>query len=95
MLHYCNLSARNLISYCLSLIKHKSFQSGKYSTKTIDIIKNELLEQNNIHKKKQTITTGISAVHYQKNQNSSDLTNEKNLNNENNWLLLGRQEQLR
>ena len=83
------------IPFCLSLIKHKSFLSGNYSTKTIDVIKNELLEQNNIHKEKQTITTGVSAVHHQRSQHNSDLTNEKNINNETNWLLLGRQEQLR
>ena len=82
------------IPFCLMVFRHKTFQEGKYSTHTLDAIKEELIEKLTIHKKERILAARIGAVQIH-HQSKPAVTAKENLQNKNNWTILGRQEELR
>jgi acetyl-CoA carboxylase biotin carboxylase subunit len=82
------------IPFCLMLFRHKSFHEGKYSTHTLDIIKDELLKELSIHNKEQNLAVRIGAV--QLHQDSkSDLINKESMEKISSWVSSGRRDELR
>ncbi|MBC8257032.1 MAG: acetyl-CoA carboxylase biotin carboxylase subunit [Candidatus Marinimicrobia bacterium] len=82
------------IPFCLRIFQHKFFQSGKYSTHTLDLIKNELQRDVNVQNEEQILAARIGAVqsHHQLKPEVSPL---KNLQQKTNWATAGRKEELR
>ena len=69
------------IPFCLNFIKHKIFKDGKYSTHTLDEIKDQLLLDK--LNKKEYLAARISAVEA-KYISRNSLTNKRKLNDKNN-----------
>ena len=81
------------IPFCLMVFRHKTFQDGKYSTHTLDAIKDELLEDLTIHKKERILAARIGAVqlHHQRKPESVFRENHQITN----WTITGRKEEQR
>ncbi len=82
------------IPFCLMFIQHKSFNSGLYSTQTLDEIKDELHHNLSIHKSNRLIAASMGAIH--KTLKRDIKTTSKIINNETSpWSLAGKKENLR
>ena len=81
------------IPFCLMVFQHKTFHEGKYSTHTLDAIKDELLRDLTIHKKERILAARIGAVqlHHQRKPQSISRENHHNTN----WTITGRKDELR
>ena len=75
------------------VFRHKAFQKGKYSTHTLDIIKDDLLSDLTIHKEEQILAARIGAIqlHQQRNPESVFRENHQITN----WAITGRKEEQR
>ena len=81
------------IPFCLMIFRHKTFQEGKYSTHTLDSIKDELLKDLTIHKKERMLAARIGAVQLHQKRIPESVSNKNHQNT--NWTITGRQEELR
>jgi len=82
------------IPFCLKVLQHNSFKKGKYSTHTLDTIKDKLLKILPIQKEEKILAARIGAVRSHFQSNSKFTSNEINKNN-NNWAVSGRMDELR
>ena len=82
------------IPFCLRVIQHKSFQEGKYSTHTLNAIKNELQKELTVNKKEQHLEARIGAVQSH-HQLKPELISRENQQQKANWASAGRKDELR
>ena len=75
------------------VFRHKTFQDGKYSTHTLDAIKDELLKDLTIHKKERILAARIGAVQLHQKRISESVSNKNHQNT--NWTITGRKEEQR
>ena len=81
------------IPFCLMVFRHKSFRKGKYSTHTLDNIKDELLKEFTINKNERILAARIGAVQlHQKHQSKTSSRENDQITN---WIITGRKEELR
>jgi len=81
------------IPFCLMVFHHKTFQEGKYSTHTLDVIKDELLRDLTIHKKERILAARIGAVQLHQKRTPESISSENYQIT--NWSITGRKEELR
>ena len=79
------------IPFCLMVFRHKTFQNGKYSTHTLDAIKDDLLK--GIHKEERIMAARIGAVQLHQQQKSESILRDNNQIT--NWTIIGRKEEQR
>jgi acetyl/propionyl-CoA carboxylase alpha subunit len=72
------------IPFCLNLIKHKTFKNGKYSTDTLDQIKDHLLSDDVNKNKYEHLAARISASKF-KHISKANLINQESEHIKNNW----------
>ncbi|HIN19286.1 MAG TPA: biotin carboxylase, partial [Candidatus Marinimicrobia bacterium] len=82
------------IPFCLRVIQHKSFQEGKYSTHTLNAIKNDLQKELTVNKKEQNLAARIGAVQSH-HQLKPELISRENHQQKTNWASAGRKDELR
>jgi hypothetical protein len=76
------------------VIQHKYFKEGNYSTHTLDLIKNELQRDVNIHFEKRDLAARIGAVQSH-HQLKPKIISPENQQQKTNWALTGRIDELR
>ena len=81
------------IPFCLMVFRHKTFQEGKYSTHTLDIIKDELLRDLTIQKEERILAARIGAVQLHQKRKPESISSENYQIT--NWSITGRKEELR
>ena len=81
------------IPFCLMVFRHKTFQEGKYSTHTLDAIKDELFKDLSIHKEDRILAARIITVQLHQQHKSESVYRENHQNT--NWTITGRKEELR
>ena len=82
------------IPFCLRVIQHKTFQEGKYSTHTLNAIKNELQKKFTVNKNEQNLAARIGAVQSH-HQLKPELISRENQQQKTNWASAGRKDELR
>jgi acetyl-CoA carboxylase biotin carboxylase subunit len=85
---------KSSILFCLMVIQHKYFQEGNYSTHTLDLIKNELQRDVNIHFEKRDLAARIGAVQSH-HQLKPKIISPENHQQKTNWALAGKIDELR
>ena len=80
------------IPLCLMVFRHKTFQKGKYSTHTLDVIKDELLKDLTIHKEDRILAARIGAVQLHQQRKTESVFRENHQIT--NWTINGRKEEL-
>ena len=85
---------KSSILFCLMVIQHKYFKEGNYSTHTLDLIKNELQRDVNIHFEKCDLAARIGAVQSH-HQLKPKIISPENQQQKTNWALTGRIDELR
>ena len=81
------------IPFCLMVFCHKTFQKGKYSTHTLDAIKDELFRNRTIHKEERILAARIGAVQLHQQRKPESVSRENHQNTH--WIITGRKEELR
>jgi len=94
LLEFNIVGIQTSIPFCLMLFRHKSFHEGKYSTHTIDIIKDELLQELSIHNKEQNLAVRIGAVQLHQDYKSYSIKKES-MEKISSWVSSGRRDELR
>ncbi len=82
------------IPFCFKVFQHKSFQEGKYSTHTLNAIKNDLQKELTVNKKEQNLAARIGAVQSH-HQLKPELISRENHQQKTNWASAGRKDELR
>ena len=82
------------IPFCFKVFQHKSFQEGKYSTHTLNAIKNKLQKDLTVNKKEQNLAARIGAVQSH-HQLKHELISHENQQQKTNWASAGRKDELR
>jgi len=82
------------IPFCLMVFQHKSFQEGKYSTHTLDTIKNELQKEVPIQNEEHILAARIGAIQSH-NQLKPELIPRGNHQQKTSWASAGRKDELR
>jgi acetyl-CoA carboxylase biotin carboxylase subunit len=82
------------IPFCLMIFQHKSFQEGKYSTHTLDTIKNELQKEVPIQNEEHILAARIGAIQSH-NQLKPELIPRGNHQQKTSWASAGRKDELR
>jgi acetyl/propionyl-CoA carboxylase alpha subunit len=82
------------IPFCLMVFRHESLQKGKYSTHTLDSIKDELLKKLTVYDKAQILAARIGAVQLHNDSKANSIKKESIVKTSN-WLSTGRKDELR
>ncbi len=83
------------IPFCLQMISHSTFQEGHYSTKTLDEIKDELLNHLRIQSHTHSLAAGIAAVHKTISTQRSHQKTDSSHTPVSQWVNIGRKDNLR
>ena len=81
------------IPFCLMVCHHKTFQDGKYSTHTLDAIKDELLKNLTIHNEDRILAARIGAIQLHQQRKPVSVSRENHQIT--NWTITGRKEEQR
>ena len=81
------------VPFCKMVLMHPTFQKGKYSTNTLDSIKEELLKEISIQRADNSLAARIGAVKFYNQSKGGDKSIDKNIT-VSQWVAAGRQEGL-